>query len=83
MNICEGLEKINKKLGLNNFKLTVRFSQDGGKRAPRWDSKFIEKEMEQYAGNIEKIWVCGSPAMNEAFDKAFEELRFKLKLQPH
>ena len=77
--------KINQKLGLNNFKLTVRLSEvpKGEPPAERWSAEYIEKEMFQYVDTLKKIWVCGPPLMNETFDRTLEKLLFKLKLKAH
>lgn len=47
LDICEALVKINQKLGLNNFKLTVRLSEvpKGQPPAGRWSPEYIESEM--------------------------------------
>ena len=46
---------------------------------PRWDQTFIQRELEQI-GKIRKVFVCGPPAMNEVFDKAFEQIATGLGL---
>ena len=44
LNICEALQKVTKKLGENNFKLTVRISKRwDGFRGDIWDEKFVEE----------------------------------------
>ena len=85
LDICEALVKINQKLGLNNFKLTVRLSEvaKGEKPAERWSPEYIEKEMMQYVDSLKKIWVCGPPLMNETFDRTLEKLLYKLRLKAH
>ena len=54
---------------------------DAKEKQPRWDKAFIEKELTPLAGNIKKVYVCGAPALNETFDRAFEELAPKLKVE--
>jgi len=40
--------------------------------AGRWDDGFIQSELQNVqANNITRIWVCGSPAMNETFERFF------------
>ena len=44
LNICEALQKVSRKLGENNFKLTVRISKRwDGFRGEIWDEKFVEE----------------------------------------
>jgi len=75
LNMCEALEKVNRKLGETNFELTVRISKrwDSVKSAA-WEEKFVYEKLSLYAGNIKKIWISGPPRMNEILDKAFENL---------
>jgi len=44
LDICEALERVNEKLHLKNFKLTIRLSEDISvkKKPQRWDEKYIE-----------------------------------------
>ena len=84
LNICEALQKVNRKLGETNFKLTVRISKRwDGLRGQVWDEAFVEENLLQHAGKIRKVWVSGPPGMNETLDKAFEKLGKKLGVSPH
>lgn len=84
LNICEALQKVNRKLGETNFKLTVRISKRwDGFRGEVWDEKFVNDNLSPHAGNIKKIWISGPPGMNESLDKAFEKLGEKLGVNPH
>jgi len=84
LNICEALQKVNKKLGETNFRLKVRISKRwDGFRGEVWDEEFIEKQLLPFAGSIRKIWISGPPSMNESLDKAFEKLAAKLEISPH
>ena len=84
LNMCEALEKVNKKLGEDNFSLTVRISKRwDGFRGAVWDEKFVESKLTEYAGQIRKVWISGPPGMNEGLDKAFDNLSEKLKVKPH
>ena len=75
LNICEALEKVNRKLGETNFKLTVRISKRwDGLRGQVWDEAFVEENLTPYAGKIKKVWVSGPPIMNETLDKSFDKL---------
>ena len=81
LNICEALQKVNRKLGENNFKLTVRISKRwDGFRGQVWDEQFVEEALTPYAGKIRKVWISGPPSMNEGLDKAFDNLADKLKI---
>jgi len=84
LNICEALQKVNRKLGETNFKLTVRISKRwDGFRGQVWDEKFVESNLTPYAGQIRKVWISGPPGMNEGLDKAFDNLYEKLGVKPH
>jgi len=84
LNICEALQKVNKKLQETNFKLTVRISKRwDGFRGEIWDQKFVDDNLSPYAGNIRKVWISGPPGMNETLDKSFEKLATKLGIKPH
>ena len=83
LNICEALQKVNRKLKEDNFKLTVRISKRwDGFRGEIWDEKFVENALEAYAGKIRKVWISGPPVMNESLDKAFEKIGAKLGIEP-
>ena len=84
LNICEALQKVNRKLGETNFKLTVRISKRwDGFRGEVWDEKFVEDNLSSYAGKIKKVWISGPPGMNEALDRSFDKLGHKLGVKPH
>lgn len=84
LNMCEALEKVNRKLGESNFKLTVRISQRwDGFRGEIWDERFIDDNLSQYTNKIRKVWISGPPQMNESLDKALEKLGSKLGIKPH
>ena len=84
LNVCEALEKVNRKLGETNFKLTVRISKRwDGNRGNVWDESFVEEELMPYAGKIKKVWISGPPVMNETLDKSFENIAEKLGIDPH
>ena len=80
LELIEALEKLNASLKLDNFTATVRLSETEGPRLPRWTPEYIQSELAVYAGNIQKIWVCGPPAMNELFDKTLGGLLDKLQI---
>jgi len=37
-------------------------------------------QLKPLAGEIQRVWVCGSPIMNQQFDQVFEQCREELKL---
>ena len=61
--------------------MVLRLS-DSKEKQPRWERKYIEEQMLPLAGCISKIAVCGSPAMNETFDRTFEALGAKILVKP-
>jgi hypothetical protein len=48
----------------------------------RWDVDFIYDQLRSYV-NIKKIWVRGTPKMNEIFEKALCELHFELHISKY
>lgn len=84
LNVCEALQKVNRKLGETNFKLVVRISKRwDGFRGEVWDEKFVDDNLSPYSGQIKKVWISGPPGMNETLDKSFEKLSDKLGIMPH
>ena len=85
LDLCQALIDLNKKLHLDNFKLTVRYSEpkkDPGSdkvvKPRRWDKSYITEELYPFKGKMARIWVCGPPVMNQIFDQSLEELQEKL-----
>ena len=72
---------LEKALGLDNFKDTVRLSQTDGLKLLRWTPDYIESELS--GKSLQKVWVCGPPAVNEMFDKTLGDLKDKLNLKAH
>ena len=70
-------------MGKKNFDLHVRLSGEG-KNPGRWDENFVQKELGKFSvDEINKIWVCGPPVMNETFDRAFHsDSQTMQKLRP-
>ena len=68
------LQAASEALG-DRFELRLRLS-DGAREAEtaRWDAKFIDEEMCKLGVQPEKIWVCGTPVMNQVFENAGNEL---------
>ena len=88
MDLCHTLLELNKKLKLNNFKLSIRYSESKPdvekiicSKPRRWDKDFILEELYPLKGKMSRIWVCGPPIMNQSFDQSLEELQEKLQLR--
>ncbi|CDW80902.1 cytochrome b5-like heme steroid binding domain containing protein [Stylonychia lemnae] len=70
--MCKGLHTYCESKGLKNFEFNVRFSNAV---KTRWDYGFIEKVLSVYGDReLQRVWVCGIPKMNEDFHRAFENL---------
>ena len=59
------METLN-NMNIPQFKLVLRLSDQ---KSPRWDKAFLSECIPK---EVEKIWVCGPPLMNESFDKSLE-----------
>jgi len=81
LDLIEALVDLNKALGLDNFEATVRLSQTDGPKLPRWTPGYIESELS--GKSLQKVWVCGPPAVNEMFDKTLGDLKDKLNLKAY
>jgi len=81
LDLIEALVDLNKALGLDNFEATVRLSVTDGPKLPRWTPEYIESEL--IGKPLQKVWVCGPPAVNEMFDKTLGDLKDKLNLKAH
>ena len=68
------LQAASEALG-DRFELRLRLG-DGAREAEtaRWDAKFLDEEMCKLEVQPEKIWVCGTPAMNQVFENAGNEI---------
>lgn len=71
--LCQKLEAVTVMNGLKNFELNLRLS-DSKLEAPQWNQAFIDQQLSPFKGEIGRIFVCGTPMMNETFDRAFEKL---------
>ena len=71
LELFEALADYCNRNGRKNFDLYVRLSQEG-KNPQRWSQEFVLQQLGKFnVDEIKKIWVCGPPAMNETFDRAF------------
>lgn len=73
LELMEGLRDICQRLQLTNFELNIRFSNE---TKQRWNEEFIERQL-LIQKNLQRVYVCGPPRMNEEFDKAFGVLSTK------
>ena len=71
----ELLKAANESLG-DRFQLKLRLS-NSDQDAERWDARYFDRELEKLEVEPVKVWVCGTPAMNQVFEKAREELHEK------
>lgn len=69
LELFEAFEAYCRRENNNSFHLHLRLSQE--KVNPqRWNEQFIRQEIGKFGfKNIQKVWVCGPPVMNETFDQ--------------
>jgi ferredoxin-NADP reductase len=56
------------QLKSKHFELVLRLSDQ---KSRRWDQGFLA---ERLPATCEKLWICGTPQMNESFENAFHKL---------
>jgi len=66
--MLKALQAVCEKFGNKHFELRLR---DSSKKSPRWDQKYLEANLPP---TCEKLWICGTPVMNEVFEDAFHKL---------
>eukprot|EP00347_Sterkiella_histriomuscorum_P007376 403349177 len=85
--LCKGLELISNQLGKQNFEYIVRFGKDedgeGNCNISRWSLETVDSVLKEQGSFLSKLWVCGTPRMNEDFDRILEKLRKKFDLVKH
>lgn len=64
LRLLEALAKLKSK----HFEMVLRLSTE---KSPRWDQKFLAARL---PATCEKLWICGTPQMNESFENAFHNL---------
>ena len=64
------LRAANDALG-DRFELNIRLGDSG---ATRWDSTTLNDEICKLNEYPVKMWVCGTPSMNQLFEKARDEI---------
>jgi hypothetical protein len=70
LEFLEAAEAFCRRENIDNFHLYVRLSQEGV-NPQRWDENFIRQQVSALGGaaQIQRLWVCGPPVMNETFDR--------------
>ena len=84
LELCEALSSYCNAMGKKNFELFVRLSKEGVNKE-RWSEQFVNGQLSKFSlREINRIWVCGPPVMNETFDRAFKAIQSPDggKLQP-
>ena len=75
LDLFEALKSYCLKHGLLNFDLHVRMAIEG-KNPRRWDADFVRDELERFKlKEVQRIWVCGPPGMNQEFDMVLTEMK--------
>ena len=74
LELLEAFDSFCKRFGYISFELIVSFKQE--RRSSRlWSKDLIREEIEKLAiSEIQCNLVCSLPAMNEPFNRAFQEL---------
>jgi len=73
LDLMFALQNFCKRANILNFDLYLRLSEEG-LNAGRWEEGFIRTELRKTPEkDITRIFVSGPPAMNETFDRFFEE----------
>jgi len=71
LEMFEAFDTYCKRNNIKIFSLHLRLSQEKV-NAARWDEAFISQEIRKHGvKNIQRVWVCGPPVMNETFDRVF------------
>lgn len=76
--LCDALDQYCKKKGSKSFELIPRLSKEKINTA-RWNEAWVENTLLKYpAKQVQRVWVCGPPVMNETFDRALMDMRSRL-----
>ncbi len=74
LELLEAFEQYCQRNGCLNFDLHVRLREEQ-KNAEIWDREFIVQQLKKFeVAEIERIWVCGPPKMNEIFDRTLSSI---------
>lgn len=76
--LMDALNEYCKRKGSNSFELIPRLSKEKINTA-RWNESWVENTLLKYpAKDVQRMWVCGPPVMNETFDRALMDMRTRL-----
>jgi len=76
--LMEALDSYCKAKGSKSFELIPRLSKEKVNTA-RWNEGWIENTLLKYpAKDVQRMWVCGPPVMNETFDRTLMDMRKRL-----
>lgn len=76
LELFEALDNYCKHNNYTNFELHVRLSKEKVNPA-RWNEKFVLEEMAKFdPKEVNRVWVCGPPVMDETFERAFASDEF-------
>lgn len=76
--LCEALHSYCYENNLKTFTLHPRLSKEKINPA-RWDESWIAKTLLEYpTPDVQRVWVCGPPVMNETFDRTLMDMRNRL-----
>ena len=67
LDLVEKFDELCKLKKYDLFELRLRLSSE---TKQRWDEAYIKSQMKEI-GNVERVWVCGPPIMNDAFMQMF------------
>ena len=73
LELFEAFHAYCKRHNFADFRLHIRLPGDG-EILQRWDDTFIREKINLYgAKNIQRLWICGTPAMSESFDRLLSQ----------
>jgi len=72
LDLLNCLHNVSKERNLNNFELVLRISREKA-TDERWNAEYLQRQLENWK-DLAKVYVCGPPAMNETFDRAFDQI---------
>jgi hypothetical protein len=76
--LCEALHNYCQRNDLKTFTLHPRLSKEKINPA-RWDEMWVESTISKYkASEVNRMWVCGPPMMNELFDRTLMDMRSRI-----
>ena len=71
LELFEAFDAYCKRTGSSIFHLHLRLSQENV-NPERWNDDWIRQQIGKFGPkNIQRVWVCGPPVLNETFDRLF------------